>query len=100
MPQSTATKRNVSRQPRRRSRADLKLAIETALRLKFQHDTVDISDGFEGNVHIIVVSRTFERMSEKTRQAYLWKLVEQAHLTESEKDLITLVYAISPRELV
>ncbi len=70
------------------------------VRRRFPHDTVDISDGYEGNIHVIVVSRIFERMGEKTRQAYLWKLMEQADLTDSEGDLVTLVYAISPRELV
>jgi hypothetical protein len=78
----------------------LKLALQAALRRKFQHDTVDISDGYDGNIHVIVVSRIFERMGEKTRQAYLWKLMEQANLTEAETDLVTLVYAISPKELV
>jgi hypothetical protein len=96
----TATRKPVARHSKRRSRPALKLAIENALRRGFPHDTVDISDGYEGNIHVIVVSRIFERMGEKTRQAYLWKLMAHAHLTDSERDLVTLVYAISPRELV
>jgi hypothetical protein len=43
--------------------------------------------------------RVCDAMSERARQGYLWKLVKGAGLTEAEQDLITLVYAVSPREL-
>jgi hypothetical protein len=99
MPQSSPEK-TVTKRSKRRSRPVLKLALQMALRQGFQHDTVDISDGYDGNIHVIVVSRIFEKMGEKTRQAYLWKLMEHANLTEAERDLVTLVYAISPKELV
>ncbi|MDB5303191.1 MAG: hypothetical protein JWM97_740 [Phycisphaerales bacterium] len=100
MPHSTLGSTKVLKTPKRRSRAVVKLAIQMALRKKFPHDTIDISDGFEGNIHIVIVSRVFDRMSERARLAHIWKVIEGADLSSAEKNLITLIFAVSPRELV
>jgi len=70
-----------------------------ALRQAFKDDTIDISDGFDKNIHILVVSRLFDKMGERARQSYLWRLVEKSDLSEAEKDLISVLLAISPGEL-
>ncbi len=96
MSQSVASARRPSKSAKRRSRAIVKLALQMAFRKKFPNDTVDISDGYDGNIHIIVVSRAFDRMSERARQATLWRIVENAYLSQEEKDLVTLLFGISP----
>jgi len=96
---ATLTKDKIAKQQKPRSRALLKSILKTALRKKFPEDTIDISDGFEGNLHILVVSRIFDNMGERTRQAFLWRIVERTELTEAEKELITVLLAVSPREL-
>ena len=93
-----ANKKNLKR-PRARSRAVLKQLLRTAFRAKFPQDTVDISDGFEGNIHVLVVSNVFDKMGERTRYSFLWRIVERTELTPDEKDLITVLLAYSPREL-
>ncbi len=87
---------------KRRSRALLKLSIQMALqRSQFfaTNSCVDVSDGFEGSIHIVVVSLKFDGMSERVRQGLVSKALEAAKLTPSEQDLITLVFCVSPREL-
>ncbi|HET6250527.1 MAG TPA: hypothetical protein VFE47_22760 [Tepidisphaeraceae bacterium] len=83
-----------------RSRTILKKIIEAALRERFPHDTVEVSDGFEDNIHALVVSKVFDKMTERTKFAHLWKIVEGTDLNDSEKDLITALIAYSPRELM
>jgi hypothetical protein len=88
------------RHAKRKSRAELKRAIEAILRAKFPHDTIDITDGFEGSVHVLVVSRVFDKLPERGRYSYLWKIIKQAEFTESENDSITIVVGVSPREVL
>jgi hypothetical protein len=73
--------------------------IRAKLRETFKDDTIDLSDGYDENIHIVVVSRKFDKMGEKSRQAYLWRLIEKTNLTETEKDLVTVLLAYSPGEL-
>ena len=49
--------------------------IERNLRPHFPHDTVDVSSGHHDNIHVVVVSRKFDNMSEKRKQEYLWELI-------------------------
>jgi len=79
-----------------RSRTVIKQAIETALRQEFPTDTVDISDGYRDNIHVLVVSRRFDAMDETTQQDMLWTLIGQAGLADDEKQLISLVMPASP----
>jgi hypothetical protein len=79
-----------------RTREDIKAAIEAALRVEFPRDTVDISDGYKDNIHVLVVSRRFDAMSESVQTDMLWSLIEGAGLSEDEKDLISLIMPASP----
>ena len=93
------TKRASSRLPRKRPRAKLKSALEQALRQEFPHDTVDVSDGYQDNIHILVVSRRFDKMDEQQKQDLLWGVIDRIDLTEGEKALISLVMPLSPTEI-
>jgi acid stress-induced BolA-like protein IbaG/YrbA len=79
-----------------RPRDQIKQAIEQALRREFPTDTVDVSDGYKDNIHVLVVSRRFDPMEERTQQELLWSLIDGAGLAEDEKNLISLVMPTSP----
>lgn len=82
-----------------RDRSDIKRAIEQALRREFPTDTVDVSDGYRDNIHVVVVSRRFDTMADSDQVDLLWGLIEGAGLAEAEKALISLVMPASPSYL-
>lgn len=77
----------------------LKEKITRILRPKFPEDTVDVSDGYQENVHVIVVSRKFQNMHEQEKQDLLWALIDKSDLTEEDKSKISLILPYSPAEL-
>ena len=82
-----------------RSRIEIKAVLEKAFREEFPNDTVDLSDGYQNNIHVLVVSRRFDAMSEKAKQDVLWGVIDTTDLTDAEKTLISLVYPVSPAEV-
>lgn len=88
-----------SKTHRSRSRGTIKSILVTAFRREFQNDTVDISDGYQDNIHVMVVSRRFEQMGEQAKQDLLWRIIDQTNLSDAEKSLISLVYPICPSEI-
>lgn len=84
---------------RRRNRGVIKNTIREAFRREFPEDTVDVADGYKVNIHVMVVSRRFDRMSEKKKQDLMWKIIDETDLTDKEKALISLAYPVSPAEI-
>ena len=82
-----------------RSREQLKADLEHVLRQRFPKDTVDVSDGYGDNVHVMVVSRAFDRMNERQKHDMLWSIVDAADFTDAERSLISLLYPVSPAEI-
>ena len=82
-----------------RSRNEIKAILEAAFRREFPKDTVDLSDGYQNNIHVLIVSRRFDGMSEKDKQDVLWRVINATELTIPEKALISLVYPVSPAEV-
>ena len=80
-------------------RDKIKNAIRDRLRKEFPTDTVDVTDGYQDNIHVMVVSRRFDTMKEREKQELLWGLIDNAGLDESEKMLISLILPVSPDEL-
>ena len=80
-------------------REEAKRRIERALRAEFPHDTVDVSDGYGPNIHVLVVSRRFDAMPEPDRREMLSSLIRTAGLAEDEEGLISLLLAWSPAEI-
>ncbi|QYK46992.1 MAG: hypothetical protein KF838_09365 [Phycisphaeraceae bacterium] len=78
---------------------DLKRKLETSLRETFSNDLVDISDGYKGNVHVLVVSRRFDGKSEFERQEMLHEIIRTAGLTKQQMGKISLLLAMSPSEI-
>ena len=82
-----------------RSREDVKQILAQAFRRVFPQDTVDISDGYMDNIHVMVVSRQFDSMNEAQKQDCLWSIIDSTDLSEDEKTLVSLVYPLSPAEI-
>ncbi|MEI8078083.1 MAG: hypothetical protein WCH61_00460 [bacterium] len=81
--------------------ATLKNKIEHILRAQFpqQGETVDVSDGSGDNIHVIVVSRQFDHMREKSKQDLLWGAIDRSDLTDGEKVKISMILPYSPDDL-
>jgi len=83
----------------KQSREQAKRTIAQAFRAEFPTDTVDVSDGYQDNLHVVVVSRRFDGLSESDKQDLVWQLIDESDLTEDGKSLISLVMPLSPSEL-
>lgn len=83
----------------KRSREELKRVVAEALRKEFPTDTVDVSDGYRDNLHVLVVSRKFDGMSERQKQDMLRSLLKAGVLDKSEQNLVSLLLPYSPAEL-
>jgi len=92
-----------ARRPKRafraRNRKEVKRILEEAFRQEFPNDTVDVSDGYKENIHVMVVSRRFDTMNERQKQEMMWEIVDGTVLTKAEKSLISLLYPVSPAEI-
>lgn len=60
---------------------------------------MDVSDGYQENVHIVVVSRKFTGLSEKEKQEMLWGVIDNSDLADAEKLSISLLVPYSPGDL-
>jgi len=78
----------------------IKKKIHDLLRKEFNdNSTVDVSDGYQDNIHIVVVSLKFLGKSENEKQDMLWNVIEAGDLSDIEKNKISLMLPYSPREL-
>ena len=82
-----------------RVRNDIKAAVQQAFRESFPTDTVDVSDGYQDNIHVLVVSRRFDNMSKSEKQDFMWQVIDGTDLTDAERGLISLVMPLSPSEI-
>jgi len=49
--------------------------VEKALRAEFPTDTIDLEEGYLGRVHVRIISKRFNGMRERDRQAILWDIL-------------------------
>ena len=82
-----------------RSQTQVKAILEKAFRAEFPTDTVDISDGYKENIHVLIVSRSFDSMNEQEKQDRLWSIIDGTDLDPAEKQLVSLTLALSPAEI-
>jgi hypothetical protein len=82
-----------------RDRDEIKRTLQGAFRKEFPHDTVDISDGYMDNIHVLIVSRKFDTMSEPQKQDMMLTIIGRTDLTGDEKRLVSLLYPLSPAEI-
>lgn len=80
-------------------REKIKQELLRAFRQEFREDTVDISDGYGDNIHVMVVSRRFDELTDRQRQDWMWQIVDSTSLNDAEKGLISLLYPLSPAQI-
>jgi stress-induced morphogen len=61
-------------------------------------DLVDVSDGYDDNIHVVVVSRKFDGRRESEKHDLIWSDLI-AHLSPDEWGRITLSIGVSPEEI-
>jgi acid stress-induced BolA-like protein IbaG/YrbA len=79
--------------------ASLKQQIHAILRARFPEETVDVSDGYGDNIHIIVVSRQFDGLREREKQDLLWSAIDHSDLSDHQKTQISMILPYSPGDL-
>ena len=75
--------------------------IKKILCSEFPENTlVDVAgSGIQDNIHVKVISRKFDGMSEKQKQEHLWGVLDASDLSTEQKLRISMALAITPAEL-
>lgn len=63
-----------------------------------ESDFVDVSEGDDGGIHIVVVSRKFDGKRPKDKRELIWNDL-MAGLTQAEWSQVSLAVARSPEEV-
>jgi stress-induced morphogen len=61
-------------------------------------DLVDVSDGYDDNIHVVVVSRKFAGKRLKEKQDLIWSELVK-NLSQEEWGRVTLSVGVSPEEI-
>lgn len=62
------------------------------------NDLVDVSDGPDDSIHVVIVSRKFDRQRMKEKNDLIWSVLVQ-HLRPEEWGKISLSVGTSPEEI-
>ena len=65
-----------------------------ALRAAFPNSAVETERGFEGRVHVRIMSPSFDGKRETTKQALVWDVLHAALGPEAEAVSLVLVYGM------
>lgn len=71
--------------------------VRRAYQDAFPDAYVDVSDGYQGRLHVILVSREFDDMPERERQSILHGIARETMGDEAQR--LSLLLAYSPDEL-
>ncbi len=71
--------------------------VEAALREVFPLDTIATSEGYQGRVHVKIVSSRFNGMSEREKQNFVWEVLRE-RLGE-DAQVVSFVVAYGTDEL-
>jgi hypothetical protein len=66
--------------------------IKQNLRRAFPEETVDTRPGYMGRVHVLVVSRRFNGMSERQKQDLFWEILRVESPDEAEAVTVAILY--------
>ena len=83
----------------RRTKDEIKAILLEAIKIVFPEDTVDVSDGYRDNIHVMVVSRKFDGRPDQEKQDMIWDPINASDLSEEEKLLISLALPLSPADI-
>ena len=74
-----------------------KNSVAKIYRAAFPNGYVDVSEGYHDRLHVLVVSRDFDGLTEREKQTRLWEI---AHRELADKTTgISLLIGYSPDEL-
>jgi len=51
--------------------------VEQALRAEFPADTIKLSEGYRGRVHVLIVSQRLDGLSERAKQDLVWDVLRR-----------------------
>ena len=66
--------------------------VTEALRREFPQDTIDTTEGYNGRVHVKVVSRRFNGKLEAEKQQILWDMLREHLGPDAEAVSLALAY--------
>ncbi|MCW3096044.1 MAG: hypothetical protein JWL77_1662 [Chthonomonadaceae bacterium] len=66
--------------------------VVKALRAEFPTDTIDTTEGYNGRVHLKVVSRRFNGWSEAQKQAFITELLRDKLGPDAQAVSLALMY--------
>ena len=81
--------------------AQLKQKIHDSLKTVYfgdPDDSVDVSDGPEDSIHLVIVSRKFDGRRMKEKNDLIWSLLVK-NLTQEEWGKVSLSIGASPEEI-
>lgn len=77
---------------------ELSRRVLAALRKQFPEDTIDLSEGYLGRVHVLVVSPQLNGKSEGEKQNLLWDVL-RAELDPDDQQGVSFVIGRGTEEL-
>lgn len=66
--------------------------VVEVLRQEFPTDTIDTNEGYNGRVHVKLVSRRFNGMNEQEKQQFIWDLFRDKLDADAQVISLALVY--------
>ncbi len=70
----------------------LESQVKEVLRETFPEDTIEISKGYKGRVHVLVVSPKFNDMTDQQKQNFIWEILKAELEDEVQAVSLALVY--------
>lgn len=61
-------------------------------------DAVDVSDGHDENIHVVVVSRKFDGRRLREKNEFLWSILTE-QLAPDDWGRVTLTIGVSPEDI-
>ncbi len=66
--------------------------VKEALRAAFPQDTIATDEGYNGRVHVKVVSEQFNRRSEREKQDLIWEILRDKLGSNAQAVSLALAY--------
>lgn len=66
--------------------------VKSALRLIFPHDTISMDEGYNGRVHVKVVSERFNGRSEQEKQNLIWEMLSDSLGSDAQAVSLAMAY--------
>jgi stress-induced morphogen len=66
--------------------------IKESLRLEFPHDTIATDEGYNGRVHLKIVSEAFNGRSEREKQQMIWDILRRRLGSDAQAVSLALAY--------